>query len=232
MFVFDDNSKSFCRRLIVVTNRREPTQERSRQLVDSVISGAIRLLRTAPPDTITTALLAEEAGCSVAAMYRFFTDKESIFDAAAGRLQEQLRARYTTVLAALPPSATIDETVDALLDVTAAFLRKEPAFRALRWKNAARTVEVERVYKESNRFLADRLHERFGGSAKGTRHAFDSAVEAAGHLVGVAFEHNAKGDPQILDNARVMAKLFLADALRPATARRELSVSRVIPSEI
>jgi AcrR family transcriptional regulator len=192
-----------------VSDRRQPTQERSRQLVESILIGTQQLLRTTPPQDITAAMLAEAADCSPAALYRFFSDKEAIFAAVAERLQEALRDRYNQAFSTLAADATVEATVQLLLEVTATFLRKEPAFRALRWSNAARAVDIEHAYKESNRFLANLLAQRFGGPKR----TWVSAVEAAGHMVGVAFEHNPKGDARILKDALRMTVLFLQDAL-------------------
>ena len=194
--------------------RREPSQARSRVLVESVVVGALHLLRTTAPGEITTRMLADAAGCSVAAMYRFFEDKDSIFDAAADRLQETLRARYEATLAKHNASADLETVVGALLVETASFVRREPAFRALRWANVARPSHLERAYKETNRFLADLLRKRFAPTTPGLTHVFLIAVEAGGHLVGVAFEHTPKGDPQVLRDARTMVGLYLDNALR------------------
>lgn len=193
--------------------RREPLQERSQALVDSVVVGALHLLRTTPPGDITTAMLAEAAGCSAAAMFRFFEDKESIFVAAAERLQVVLRARYDVTLAKLQVDADINMVVRALLGQTASFIRREPAFRALRWANLTHPAELQRAYKETNRRLAVQLHQRFAPKSPGVAHAFHSAVEAAGHLVGDAFEHNPRGDRQTLRDAGTMVVMFLNSVL-------------------
>ena len=84
----------------------------------------------------------------------------------------------------------------------------------MRWANVARPSHLERAYKETNRIVADVLHKRFAPAKSGLAHVFLSVVEAGGHLVGAAFEHNPRGDPRVLRDARTMVVLFLDDALR------------------
>ncbi len=190
-----------------MAQRRDPQQARSRQLVDSVIEATIALLRVGPPSEITVAAIAEQTGCSAAAMFRFFADKDAIFAAAAQELQVSLRKRY---IAALTNSAatTLDGAIKVLVDETATYIRKEPAFRSLRWGAGTPLHEVTRFYRETNRIAANVLVDRFAELHR-KEHRTYLAVEAAGHLIGLAFENHPKGHAPTLQIAVEQARLLL-----------------------
>lgn len=190
-----------------VAKRRDPQQARSRQLVASVIEATVVLLRAAPPGEITVAAIAEQAGCSAAGMFRFFADKDAIFAAVAEQLQVSLRKRYVDALHD-PGAATLDNAIKVLVDVTASYIRKEPAFRSLRWGAGTPLHEVTRFYRETNRATADALVDRFT-ELRRNEHRTYLAVEAAGHLIGLAFENHPKGHAATLQIAIEQARLLL-----------------------
>src|SRR5271157_991369 len=72
--------------------RRAPVQMRSQQTVQRVLDAASSLLQRVSLEDVTTTRIAEEAGLSIGALYRFFPDKQSIIDAIAVRHVEQFRA--------------------------------------------------------------------------------------------------------------------------------------------
>ncbi len=190
-----------------MAKRRDPQQVRSRQLVDSVIDATVALLRVSSPSELTVVAISEQAGCSAAGMFRFFADKDAIFAAVAELLQVSLRKRYLDALSD-PATRTVDDAIKVLVDVTASYIRKEPAFRSLRWGAGAPLHEVTRVYRETNRVAADALVDRFA-ELRRKEHRTYLAVEAAGHLIGLAFENHPKGHAATLQIAIEQAQLLL-----------------------
>src|SRR4051812_38194874 len=66
--------------------RRKPVQERSARTVESIEMAATRLLeRGVAVESMTTPMIAKEAGVSIGGLYRFFPDKQAIVDAIAMR---------------------------------------------------------------------------------------------------------------------------------------------------
>jgi len=63
--------------------RRHPTQKRSEETVKRITDAAGELLARIPLEFITTNRIAQQAGISIGALYRFYPDKQSIFDAVA-----------------------------------------------------------------------------------------------------------------------------------------------------
>jgi AcrR family transcriptional regulator len=160
-------------------------------------------------------MIATAAGCSPAALYRFFPDREAIFDAVNAQLQEELQAAYQRVLET-DTGHDVDTAISRLIDATSAYARREPAFHALRWRNGSPTKAMQAAYRATNDLVADALWRRFGANDSKTKTSVRTAVEAAGHLVGLAFEQNERGDRRMLEDAKRMATLFLTDVFPPA----------------
>jgi AcrR family transcriptional regulator len=118
--------------------RRAPVQSRSQQTVQRVLDAASSLLGKMPLDDLNTTRIANEAGLSVGALYRFFPDKQSIVDAIAVRHVAQFReALEATVmrklegeladLATFNPANLLNDVVDAYVE----YLDRNPDFRAI-----------------------------------------------------------------------------------------------------
>jgi len=71
--------------------RRSPKQDRSRAVVEAVVQAAEELLAREGPST-TTNRIAKRAGVGVASLYRYFEDKEAVFQAVATRYVARLDA--------------------------------------------------------------------------------------------------------------------------------------------
>jgi AcrR family transcriptional regulator len=118
--------------------RRSPVQSRSQHTVQRVLDAASSLLAQMPLEDLTTTRIANEAGLSVGALYRFFPDKQSIVDAIAVRHVKQFRdALEATVihkleremadLATFNPANLLNDVVDAYV----VYLDQHPDFRAI-----------------------------------------------------------------------------------------------------
>jgi AcrR family transcriptional regulator len=111
--------------------RRTPLQTRSQDTVQAILRGASQLLSEAAFDEITTSRIAEAAGLSVGALYRFFSDKQEIFDAIAVQELEQFRAQVESKLTARRLIFSPRKTLGQILDTYLAFLDERPHFRVL-----------------------------------------------------------------------------------------------------
>ena len=118
--------------------RRAPVQLRSQQTVQRVLDAASALLQRVSLDEITTTRIAEEAGLSIGALYRFFPDKQSIIDAIAVRHVENFKAeveprllklvvRDVAGLKKFDPARVLDAVVDAYI----VYLDEHPDFRTI-----------------------------------------------------------------------------------------------------
>ena len=110
--------------------RRAPVQRRSASTVEAVLRACSALLGRIPLEEITTTRIAEEAGLSVGALYRFFPDKQAILDAVAVRHMQEFRARMARVLVRAAFRSG-PEFLGRLLDAYVEYLDAHPDFRAL-----------------------------------------------------------------------------------------------------
>src|SRR3974390_1263896 len=86
--------------MTVATSRRTPLQARSNRTVEEILDAASSLLGRIPFEQITTSRIAEQAGISVGALYRFYSDRQEIFDAIAVRELDVFRAEIERAFSA------------------------------------------------------------------------------------------------------------------------------------
>jgi len=110
--------------------RRTPVQERSLDTIQQIYSSTSALLAEMPLEQITTSRIAEAAGISVGALYRFFPDKQTIIDSIAVRHMDDFRSRLQKVLL---KSLLADgpKFLGLVVDAYVAFLDERPDFRAI-----------------------------------------------------------------------------------------------------
>jgi AcrR family transcriptional regulator len=112
-------------------SRRTPLQARSNKTVEEILDAAASLLGQVPFDEITTSRVAQQAGISVGALYRFYSDRQEIFDAIAVRELEAFRAEIEQAFSArqliFSPRKSLGRVLDAYVD----FLESTPHFREL-----------------------------------------------------------------------------------------------------
>jgi AcrR family transcriptional regulator len=112
-------------------SRRTPLQARSNKTVEDILDAAASLLGQVPFDEITTSRVAQQAGISVGALYRFYSDRQEIFDAIAVRELEAFRAEIEQAFSArqliFSPRKSLGRVLDAYVD----FLETTPHFREL-----------------------------------------------------------------------------------------------------
>ena len=117
--------------MTVSANRRSPLQARSNKTVEEILDAASSLLGRIPFEQITTSRIAEQAGISVGALYRFFSEKQEIFDAIAVRELDAFRAEIERAFSArqliFSPRKSLGRVLDAYVD----FLESRPHFREL-----------------------------------------------------------------------------------------------------
>ncbi len=100
-------------------------------MVEEILAAATRVLAAHGYAQMSTNRIAEEAGVSVGSLYRYFADKDEIFDELRLRSSEAILAALTSAITdavSLPPRASVRAVVAALVD---ALTRNEVVVRAL-----------------------------------------------------------------------------------------------------
>ena len=99
--------------------RREPRQARSREMVEHILEGAIRVLIRDGYHEASTNRIAREAGVSPGSVYQYFANKEEIVDAISVRMIAATAVEMEPALresAALPPTEAVPKVLGAALD--------------------------------------------------------------------------------------------------------------------
>ncbi|MCW2786035.1 MAG: transcriptional regulator, TetR family [Marmoricola sp.] len=116
-----------------MTARRRfpPVQARSRATVEKILDGATRVLSSSGYAAMSTNRVADEAGVSVGSLYRYFADKDEIFEELRSRAGDAVLARITgsvTAVVGQPARAGVRTVIAALVT---ALEENGPVVRAL-----------------------------------------------------------------------------------------------------
>lgn len=103
--------------------RKRPQQERSRQMVATLIEATARCIAERGLDNTTTPLIAERAGVSVGSLYQYFSSKEALIDAMVAKLARDIGSG----LGRLPiaPEASLRDLVSVTIRFGFATLRSQ-----------------------------------------------------------------------------------------------------------
>jgi AcrR family transcriptional regulator len=101
--------------------RRQPRQQRSRALVDTILEAAAQVLAAEGPERTTTNRVAQRAGVSVGSIYQYFPDKHALFTALGERYVHHLRTALINIWPAAlthPPARALSVVLERLLAVS------------------------------------------------------------------------------------------------------------------
>jgi AcrR family transcriptional regulator len=111
------------------TRRRPPTQRRSIERVERILSAATDLIAEHGSDQMKMSDVAELAGISIGSLYQYFPDKSAVIHALAERINASSRA---CIEAALRPVRNIEglrSAFSSLVDQYYAIFLNEPVMR-------------------------------------------------------------------------------------------------------
>jgi AcrR family transcriptional regulator len=111
--------------------RRKPVQARSKEMVERILDAATHVLATQGYGRMSTNHVADVAGVSVGSLYRYFSDKDEIFETLRLRASDAILRRLTDAIAeaaSKPPQVGVRAVVSALV---AALQEHGPVVRAL-----------------------------------------------------------------------------------------------------
>jgi AcrR family transcriptional regulator len=189
-------------------------------MVESIVDAASTLLVSFDATDITTTRIAEQAGCSVAAIYRFFPNREAVFAELGDRYRARLASLHAGLLA-IPRGREPDLVAREAFDRVIGFVRSEPGFANLWWSGLIDTRTIGSDRRDGFVFVAERLQALYEPDAdlsSGPSPDYLVLVEAADHLIGVAFRASADGDQAILDATRRLLTLHLRDITNGANS--------------
>ncbi len=180
----------------------------------AILDAASTLLGSLPFDQITTSRIASAAGLSVGAVYRFYNDKQQIFDAIAVRelleFGKQIEASFSARQLLLTPR----KSLDSILDAYVAFLDSRPHFRelALGYHISDRTREDQSDPDTGpGGILEGLLVRKFGiGGGKTLKLRIRIAAEAGDRLINYAYRQPTLAKRRaVLGELKDMLALYL-----------------------
>jgi AcrR family transcriptional regulator len=200
--------------MAITSNRRTPLQARSNKTVEDILDAAASLLCTIPFEEITTSRLAEQAGISVGALYRFYSDKQEIFDAIAVReldaFRTEIERAFTARQLIFSPRKVLGRVLDAYVD----FLESRSHFRILALGNhiSERTRENQSDPQTGpGGILGNLLVERYGWRpGKKMRLRIRIAAEAGDMVIAFAYRQETMEARQaVLNELKEMLTRYL-----------------------
>ncbi|MDI1301879.1 MAG: TetR/AcrR family transcriptional regulator [bacterium] len=101
--------------------RKKPQQERSRQMVETLIDATARIIAKRGLDGTTTPIIAEEAGVSVGSLYQYFDGKDALISALLGKLARDL-TRLLDSQAVMAAQTSLRDTTRNAINLTLTFM--------------------------------------------------------------------------------------------------------------
>jgi len=122
--------------------KKTPKQARAKARVETILNVTNRLVQASmqegqpEPDSISTTLIAKEAGLPVGSIYQYFTDKNDILMQLYKTSYNEVEAGIHETLVTLDETASFEKIVDSLLQSFWRSAKAHPTFCALtRWAN-------------------------------------------------------------------------------------------------
>jgi len=196
-----------------LTQRREPTQARSRQTVTRILDAAAAIVDEHGVDAATTRTIADRAGVAYPSLYRFFADRDEIFDRLLERHLTQIDDRTEAAERTWDISSAWD-LFSAELDLHIAYYREHPSAARLWMGGRSSTAVVTQVHARM-RTLAQRIHARLVDehliSGDTDPRAVLVAVEIADRILELAYRGGQDFDEAILDHGRRALSAYCDD---------------------
>lgn len=107
---------------MTTSRSRKPVQNRSRAMVERILAAATQVLAESGYGQMSTNRVAAEAGVSVGSLYRYFDDKDDIFETLRVRASDAILERLTTSIADAArqsPRVGVRAVIAALVDALA-----------------------------------------------------------------------------------------------------------------
>lgn len=110
-------------------NRRNPTQQRSRERQERILTVATQLIAGKGSDQVKMSEIAERCGISIGSLYQYFPDKSSVIRTLAERYNAESRRCIEAALAAVKDPQGLNAAFSQLLDEYYEMVLQSPAMR-------------------------------------------------------------------------------------------------------
>ncbi len=181
--------------------RREPVQARSRRTVERILEAAEAIIGEQGVEAATTRAIAERAGVVAPSLYRFFEDRDAIFDALLEAMLEKLEAATEEAERGFR-GASVEAFVRLEFDVHVSFYEDHPSLARL-WHGGRASPTVVDVVHRRNQRLARRLQRALTGARLVDSAApglvFDLLVEYGDRTLEIALREGPHANHDVID---------------------------------
>ncbi len=192
--------------------RTAPQQPRSQAKIDQAVDAADRLLARDGANAVTTTRVAAEAGIAVGTVYRYFPDKEALFDALAARCL----ARFESLMDALVEQSRTEKWADPvgmLFDVYTDLYRTDAGLRAI-WFGGLLSENLREADRAHKRVMAEGLRhilisQDIAGDAPELVTVCHAAMLASDAITQEAFRNADSGDAALMAEAKTMLRSYV-----------------------
>ena len=137
--------------------RRQPKQERSQALVDSIVEATLLLLSHEDAERPSVRAIAKRAGVGIGSIYDYFTTRDGIMEAVLARLTED---NFEDLRAVLDSCASVEESLLAVMDRLFEIYLDRPVLTRTAIRTIVTIGGTHAIVAERDRFVelvADRL---------------------------------------------------------------------------
>jgi AcrR family transcriptional regulator len=198
--------------------RRVPAQRRSQDKLDHMLTCATRLVIDHEPNDVSTTMIAAASGVSVGWIYRYFQDKDAIFE----QILVDSLARLDARLAEANFSLEVEDWRTAItqgIDTIVGFVADDKAFRKLWFSSflTPRMVSANRAHdtnlaKQLAQHLPSRLDSERDRDPVDVGEMFFGIIDKG---VDLAFQGgNPRGDERIVSEMKVAAVRYMESYLQ------------------
>lgn len=130
--------------------RRSPSQQRSRERVEKMLTAAAELIAEKGSDALRMGEVAERAGVSIGSLYQFFPDKAAVIRTLAERYNAAGRACIAEGLEGITDAAGLRRAFAALVDTYYGIFLAEPVMRDI-WSGIQADPGLRDIDREDSR---------------------------------------------------------------------------------
>ena len=149
------------------SNRRTPTQQRSRERQERILAVATQLIATKGSDSLKMSEIAERSEISIGSLYQYFPDKSAVIRTLAERYNAESRRCIEAALGAVQDAQGLRVAYSDLLEQYHDIIQAEPVMRDI-WSGMQADKHLLALELEESRvagkMLADAMLRVFPGS--------------------------------------------------------------------
>ena len=191
--------------------QRLPPEIRGREKVERIITASAELLERVPLQDVTTTLIAQQAEVAISTLYRFFPDREAIFNEIVARHIERVRNLAEEMFS---PATEQRQTLDFMVDVMAGVRAFEPGFLPLwigGYLSNGNVAAWEAMREEAIHTSYVAAVERLGMPATpGTMARMRVIGETVEHTMRIAFARPQPERGELLEEIKRMVRLVVS----------------------